>query len=276
MEITYDKILNALKSKYHVVERNNHLYLVDDNARFVASYDENKISMFLNFPSNNNEIFNHFGRIVVTFIRNFQVNNVVADIVVVHGLCGASNDVELTGDFACSTINNKDFYFESIEEKEEFQNSLKIMNNNRQEINSSNNAPSSTLNSEFGTCGKIYVSNHIADIEIADSVRLNQINVLETEDDIMPRVNVITVKGIKEDYDFSKVFEYWRKENDWFFNTDNTRSDFVIEWTYRREFSTVDKNSINLVGNPFSYLYESLYNNKSPYDDNSLEVIKTK
>ena len=104
----YDMILNTLISKFKYVEGKKKNYFFDEDECLVATVDQKSITMFYSFPKCNREIFNHKGRVAVSFVKDFNLNGDVCDIIYISGLCGACNDVRVHEDYAISTdVNNE-------------------------------------------------------------------------------------------------------------------------------------------------------------------------
>ena len=92
MTIDYDRILNQLNKKYTVISKKKKNYFINNKEEVVASYDDHSISMYFEFPEASREIWNHKGIVVATFAKDFQVNDKIADIIILEGLVGACNE----------------------------------------------------------------------------------------------------------------------------------------------------------------------------------------
>ena len=270
MKISYDSILNLLNKNYSVISKDKKNYFINDKGEIVASYNKNSISMFFDFPAESREIWNHEGRVVLTFAKDFQVNSYVADVLFLEGLCGATNDTEVIENYAYFTVNNHELYNingdNKLQEKFDslpYEERIKIL----EEITGASFKGAKIdgirlfkpeKETTYGSCGFIYSKNGIADITILDEIYIHNIKVCDIVDHLNFVVNVINVKEINEDFDFDRVYEFWRKKNDWYYNSDEQD---LTKWTERRKDSTIDESEINIVGNPYKCLLDPIYYN---------------
>ena len=229
MTIDYDRILNQLNKKYTVISKKKKNYFINNKEEVVATYDDHSISMFFEFPENSEEIWNHEGMVVATFAKDFQVNDKIADIIILEGLVGTCNDTEIIDNYAYLQCNN---------------NELKNLFDTKTKI-----AP----------CGQIYSSNGIASIKISDEMVIDNIKVNKKDDGF--DLNVININGINPNFDYKKAYDFWRQKNDRKYTIGfNRRGSYETrEWTERRKKSTVDKDSIFYIGNPYSHILDPIY-----------------
>lgn len=112
---------------------------------------------------------------------------------------------------------------------------------------------------KIAPCGQIYSSNGIASIKISDEMVIDNIKVNKKDDGF--DLNVININGINPNFDYKKVYNFWRHEYDLEYSNSFNNSDFyeTIEWTERRKKSTVDKDSIFYIGNPYSHILDPIY-----------------
>lgn len=211
-----DKIQAVLSKKYNHIMKNGKTYFVDDNYNVVASHDDKSITMYFDFKECSREIWNHNGKVIVTMISDFRVNDKTADVLIVEGLCGACNDAIITEDFAFRTGSNRTLRYELGE----YSNNL-------------------------GSCGELYCHDQLASINICNAIRFNNIRVSDLSYDGFV-VNIIGNQKENNNNDYSKVYKLWRKENDWYYTygVQTAGSYETRAWTERRNYSTVDSKDI--------------------------------
>lgn len=263
-------------------------YYLNEFDEIVASYDDNSISMYFDFPESSREIWNHNGRVVATFAKDFQVNSLVADVIMLEGLLGATNDTKIVGNYAyesCVSRELDDFY-DSDDKQKEFE---ELPYNKKIEILEKLTGATfkdtiidgirlfpSTREAKYASCGEIISHDGIAKIKLSDDLIIDGVKVTN----IMYRrngfdVNVLNIKGKNEDFDYRKGYDFWRKNNDWYYTTGRSTegSHETIAWTERRKNSTVDNDAINYIGNPYSYLTDSIYyDSKSSLNSRRLQM----
>lgn len=285
MTVNYDSILNQLNKKFTLVSKNKKNYFINEEGAIVASYDANSISMYFEFPADSQEILNHHGIVVATFAKNFQVNDKIADIIIVDGLCGACNDTKMIGNYAYMTCDNselRDFYDTNSKQKQfdqlPYEDRIKIL----EEMTGASfkgasidgiRLFSSNKEAKISSCGHICSSNGIAQIKLSDEMIINGIHV--NKKDIGFDLNVININGQNHIFDSSEVYDFWRHENDWYYTVgrDNVVSPETIEWTERRKKSTVDKDAVFYIGNPYSHILDTIYyNSKSSLNSRRLQM----
>ena len=149
-----EKIQTVLSKKYTHIVKNGRTYFVDDNYNVVASSDDKSITMYFDFKKCSREIWNHYGKVMVTMISDFRVNDKTADVLVVKGLCGACNDAIITEDFAFRTGSNYTLRYELGEYSE-----------------------------NLGNCGELSCYDHIANINICNAINFKNICVSDLSED---------------------------------------------------------------------------------------------
>lgn len=211
-----EKIQTVLSKKYTHIVKNGRTYFVDDNYNVVASSDDKSITMYFDFKKCSREIWNHYGKVMVTMISDFRVNDKTADVLVVKGLCGACNDAIITEDFAFRTGSNYTLRYELGEYSE-----------------------------NLGNCGKLYCYDHIANINICNAINFKNICVSDLSEDGFV-VNIIGNQKENNNSDYTEVYKYWRKENNWYYTYGiQTRGSYETRgWTERRRYSTTDYEDI--------------------------------
>ena len=291
MKVTYDSILNLLSKKYSVISKEKKNYFVNENGEVVASYNKDYISMLFDFPACSREIWNHEGKVVVTFAKDFQVNSYVADVIILEGLCGTENDTEVIGNRTYSTISNEEIYningksplqekFESLpyEEKIKMLEEITGATFTGANIDGLRISFGDEKEPTYGSCGFINSNNGIANIEIYGEKDIDIRNIKVSDhmfhNDFV--VNVMNIKAKSKNFDYNNVYEFWRKKNDWYYTIGrkNVSSPSIIKWTERRRYSTVDKSAINIVGNPYkTYLDPVYYNSKISMNARRLQMM---
>ena len=113
--------------------------------------------------------------------------------------------------------------------------------------------------SKIASCGQIHSSNGIASIKISDEMVIDNIKVNKKYDGF--DLNVININGINPNFDYKKVYNFWRQKNDWAYTPGFNKSESyqTREWTERRKKSTVDKDAIFYIGNPYSHILDPIY-----------------
>lgn len=211
-----DKIQAVLSKKYNHIMKNGRTYFVDDGYNVAASYDDKSITMYFDFKKYSREIWNHNGKVMVTMISDFRVNDKTADVLVVKGLCGTRNDAIVTEDFAFRTGTNYTLRYELGE-----------------------------YSDNLGSCGELYCYDHIANINICNAINFKNIRVSDLSKDGFV-VNIIGNQKENNNSDYTKVYKYWRKENNWNYTYGiQTRGSYETrDWTERRRYSTTDDKDI--------------------------------
>lgn len=211
-----DKIQAVLSKKYNHIMKNGRTYFVDDNYNVVASYDDKSITMYFDFKKCSREIWNHYGKVMVTMISDFRVNDKTADVLIVNGLCSACNDAIITEDFAYSISSNHTL----CDELGEYSDNL-------------------------GSCGELSCHNQLASINICNAINFKNIRVSDLSEEGFV-VNIIGNQKENNNNDYSKVYEYWRKKNNWFYTygIQTAGSYETRAWTERRRYSTTDDEDI--------------------------------
>ena len=224
----------------------------------MASYDKNSISMYFNNISREC-ILNHHGVVVVTFVRDFQVNSALADVIIVEGLCGAYNDTKIVGNYAyLTTVNTelRSIYGQNSEQKWfdslSYEKRIMILKQLKGADFSGANIDGVLLfdsdsETKYGSCGNISVSSGLAEIIICDEIILKNVKINDLPVGFI--VNVINVKGYNLNFDFDVVYQFWRERNGWNYTIgrENVSSPNIIKWTERRKNGTVDTSSINVL-----------------------------
>ena len=100
MTINYDNILDQLNKKFTLVSREGKNYFLNSENAIVACYDDNSISMFFEYPEYDRQLHTNKGLAVATFVKDFQVNEQIADVIILDGLNGAYNDTKIVGNYA--------------------------------------------------------------------------------------------------------------------------------------------------------------------------------
>lgn len=276
MSITYNSILEELNKKYHIYSKRDKDYYLNENGEIVASYDNNSISMYFDFPEESLEIMNHKGRVIATFAKDFQVNDIVADVIILEGLYGACNDSKIVDNFAYETFVNHeldDFYdsnkkqkvFESLPYEKRKEILEKLTGATFEETNIDRITLFMPQKMQFASCGEINSHNGIAQIKLSDNLIIDGIKV--SKKSIGYDINVLNIKKINSDFDYRNVYDYWKQYKGWYYTTrrNNVSSQEIIEWTERRKNSTIDSAAIHYIGNPYSYITDPIY-----YDSKSL------
>lgn len=299
MDIKYDNILNLLKKKFKIISKKEKNYFVNDKNEVVATYDDNSISMFFNFPKESRTLWDHEGFIVATFAKKFQVNDTIADIIILEGLYGACNDARIIDNCVYETYNNNELrdIFETNYDQEKFDKLpyeerimiLEKMTGAKLEGAKIDGIRlfGSGKEAKISSCGTIESSNGYASIEILNEMRIDGIKVNEKYDGF--DLNILNIYGKNTDFDYNKCYRYWRQENDLYYTdgiywgqendlyyTDDrydTDSLEVISFTERRKYSTVDEDSIFYIGNPYAHILNDIYyNSKSSLNSRRLQM----
>lgn len=211
-----EKIQTVLSKKYTHIVKNGRTYFVDDNYNVVASSDDKSITMYFDFKKCSREIWNHNGKVIVTMISDFRVNDKTADVLIVDGLCGAYNDAIVTEDYAFKSGTNYTLRYELGE-----------------------------YSDNLGSCGKLYCYDHIANINICNAINFKNICVSDLSEKGFV-VNIIGNQKENNNSDYTKVYKYWRKENNWNYTYGiQTRGSYETrDWTERRRYSTINDEDI--------------------------------
>ena len=271
MSITYDKILNHLNKKYTVISKNKKNYFINNERKVVASYDNHSISMYFEISKDSDEIHNHNGIAIATFAKDFQVNDRIADIIILEGLVGACNDAKIVGNYAYLLNNNCELreLFETNSRQKQFdslpyEERIKLLNEltgasfdgakiDGIQLFSPESEP------KLSSCGQIYASNGVASIKLSDEIVIENIKINEQIDGF--DLNIINIKGNNPNVNYTQVYNFWRHENDWMYNLGfSTAGSYETrEWTERRKNSIVDEDSIFIIGNPYKHILDSIY-----------------
>ena len=168
MKINYDILLNLISSKYQLFYINEKKYFRNEHKEIVASCDDNNIYMYFTVPTNNPDLMTNQGIAVTTFSRNND-----NDTIIIEGLNYPHTDVKIKQSYKdYSLINGKeiDSFF-----------SLYMINS-------------------FGSCGSITTTNGNANLNICDTIFINQLAISKRGNS--PQTNIINNK--KENLELNK------------------------------------------------------------------------
>ena len=257
MTINYDNILDQLNKKFTLVSREGKNYFLNNENAVVACYDDNSISMFFEYPEYDRQLHTNKGLAVATFVKDFQVNEQIADVIILDGLNGAWNDTKIVGNYAyiccindelrdfCGT-NEKQRQFDQLpyEKRIEVLEKLTGASFKGAKIDGIRLFGNGKEDSKISSCGVIRISDGIASIELSDEMTINGIKVNKKYHGF--DLNIVRINGKNPDFDYKVVYDFWRQENDWHYTVGrrNVSSGEVIEWTEGRKNGTVDEESI--------------------------------
>lgn len=273
MYITYERIFSILNSKFNLVTGQKKYYFLDKSNRIVASIDGNLITMFYDYQDHSREIWNHHGKVAITFAKNFNVNGQLCDILCIDGLCGACNDFVMNRDFFIKTTNNEEIrhlldnhgnslqkQFESLNYKEKIAVLEKVKGATFKGANISGiQLFGDNTKYKLGNCGHLSSANGIASFDICGEMQIHNIIVNNKMVDGFD-INIINFKNICQKPNYEEVYNFYRQENDWCYNFgyNTVNSEKTRAFTERRRYSTVDENSIHF---PKSELLDPIYEN---------------
>lgn len=249
--VDYNSILNILDQKFRLVRKKEKNYFVNDRDNVVASYDDNSITMYFQFPKSDVEIWNHDGIVVATFVRDFQVNELIADVIIVEGLTGSANDTKIIKNYGYLPFRNNEVFKDSKQsqfERLSYDEKIKVLEYlTGAKFTNSIIDGIKLFEEKFASCGEITASNGFASIRLSEEMEIKNIKVNTSF--VGFDLNILNVNGINKDFNFEEVYNFWRNIYDWNYTTGKNfvSSAEIIEWTERRKESTVDSESINYV-----------------------------
>jgi len=255
----YSIIFNILSSKFTFVENDDKSYFYDRNGAVVATVTDNAITMFYSFPECSHEIWNHEGKVAITFVKDFNVNDKVCDIFYIHGLCGACNDIEVVKDFAIDTVPN--YNMGKKDPRQEFIDNL----SNEEKIKLFEKATGCIATGanlegahffgkkpELGNCGKLVSKNGYADFDICGIITIKNCKVsgygdrYREENSKNQSINLVKYSYTKET-DYKEIIEYYMKKYKWNYTVgiNNAGTPDVMRFVNERRYSTINKRGIN-------------------------------
>lgn len=252
----YDIIYNILESKFELMKGKKKNYFYDENNQLVATIDKNSITMFYSFPKYDRDIWNHNGKVAVSFIKNFNFDGYVCDAIYIKGLCGTCNDIKIHKDYAVFdthnieiTENQKQRKFNMLSNKDKckflekkgfkikdaYLEGVRLYESNGQ-LGNCGTLMSSCGRVTFDICGLIKIKNCIS----ADYVYKTNINENETP------LNLISLNKRKET-DYNTIYIYHRRKETWHFNKgyDTAGSDRVRKYVQSKKNQVISKDAIN-------------------------------
>lgn len=287
MKITYEKILEILNSKFKLVKGKKKSYFLDDSERIVATVDKNLITMFYDFPKHSREIWNHEGKVAVAFVKNFNVNGQICDVVCTHGLCGACNDFTLHDNYFIDDTNNtemrylldvndnslqKKFESLSYEEKIDVLETFTGAKFTGANISGIQLFPSSERY-RLGNCGHLTAKNGIAKFDIFGQVEVNNI-VISKKDSF--DLNIIDLKNEYQSVNYKKVYDFYREKYAWYYSPNGYAfSEDIRAFIDRRKNSTVDEDAIHFSQPRYDLLDEIYINGKQSLNSKRMQMIYT-
>ncbi len=254
-------------------------YFIDKEERIVATIDKNlsSITMFYSYRQHSRNIWNHHGKVAIIFARDFNVNEKCCDILCIEGLCGACNDFELYEDYYLGTTNNeemrnlleKEISLQNQFETKPYQEKITILETLKGAKFTGANIKGIQLfeDSEkyaLGNCGFLFSKNGIAEFDICGVIKIE--NMVVNQQDNGYDINVINIKGTKENTNYEEIYNFYRNENDWHYKDGfNTSGSYETRaYTERRKYSTVDKEAIHIDESTLKMiLLDEIYEKKS-------------
>jgi hypothetical protein len=262
--IMYDIIYNTLNSKFTLINGKEKDYFYDNEGKIAATVDEKSITMFYDFPKNNYEIWNHKGKVGVSFVKDFNLNGNLHDIIFIEGLCGACNDIIIHENYAISTsVNNemtknpKQRKFNMLTNDEKCKTLEKITGCKALGANLQG-ALLYNHDEIFGNCGTIVSQNHCADFDICGLIQFKNCmtndytrwnwnhNYPKKPNHNEKTINTVAFKG-KTNTDYEEIYNYFREKENWSFTTGykTAGSDERRAYVNSKKYQTIDENAIN-------------------------------
>lgn len=108
MKVLYKEILKKLKSKYQIVQGQEKSYLLNEQKQIIGTITDKLIVLF--YKCEETIIWNHQNKVALAIAKDFVYGNgediKKADVMYIEGLCGATNDINVTNDFYLETEFN--------------------------------------------------------------------------------------------------------------------------------------------------------------------------
>ena len=257
----YNTIYNILESKFNFVKGNRKDYYCNSLGQVVASIDNNSITMFYDFPKNSTELWNHHGKVVATFVKNFNINGVVSDVFYVTGLVGTTNDAMVHEDYFLDLSVNEDIVnnkmIQKIEElpRNEQIELLKQMTNLRREKDLIEKLYEDGESLKLGSCGTMRAEDGFASFDICGLIHINNCRIANWDRDNIRNsfavpinknesyLNLVRVNGKKDYVDYNLVYDFYRNQYEWAYcsGIDTRGSDAIREYVESRKNMTVDE-----------------------------------
>ena len=258
----YDTIYNILSSKFELIEGDIKKYFYNKYGQIVATVGEKSITMYYDYPKNSRKIWNHNGKVVVSFIKEFNVNGKLCDIFFIDGLTGACNDTKVHEDYSIDTGVNRELYDNQLQQK------LNVLTS--EEKTKRSKKISNIYETKFGNCGKLTSENGFASFDICGLIHINNCRIAQYSDivkkitqkkqneymikclgsyrdDEEKRINIVQEHEEKVYTDYKKIYEYFRKEYNWYFTHGyhTCGSDKTREYVYNKQKQTVASYAIH-------------------------------
>lgn len=272
--ITYEKIFSILNSKFELVMGKQKNYFLDYEQRIVATIDKNSITMFYDFPEESREIWNHYGKVAITFVKNFNVNGQICDVLCINGLCGAANDIIIDENFSIDRTNNIEMRNLLHNDKKSLQQQFEDLGYGKRililkKLIGANFKGAriddiqlfeSSEEYMLGNCGYLSSNDGVASFDIGGIVKFNNMVTNRIYKDGYD-INIINFKSIYQKVNYGEVYDFYRRKNDWYYNAGYKTAGSLEtrNFTERRKTSTVDVDSIHIS----KYMLDIIYNNRS-------------
>ena len=255
----YNQIYTILSSQFELKKGNKKNYFYDKDGQVVATVDKKSITMYYDFPECSHEIWNHKGKVVVTFVRDFNVNGKICDIFFVDGLCGACNDVEVHEDYSIDTTANNELCDNQLQQMFNILNPAKkievfeAITGCKATGANLENACLFDSNEKLGNCGTITSSNGLASFDICGLIHVKNCYVAQyigperSQNYDEKHINIVHESGEKTYTDYRSIYLYYRKKHNWYYTDGyncagscNTRA-----YVCRKQSQTVDDEAIH-------------------------------
>ena len=265
----YNIIYSILNSKFELVKGDIKDYFYDEQGQIVATVDEKSITMFYSFPECSREIWNHNGKVAISFAKDFNINGRISDIIFIDGLCGASNDVHLHEDYAINTGVNSEMVTNPAQKafnKLSNEEKIRILEKRTGCKATGANLRNVCLfgsDERIGNCGNLYSSEESVSFDICGLIQFENCRAVDYTEKIAEEyrlfypfvyrinpdeqtINIISKKEQK-DTNYDEIYKYYRKINDWHYKADyNTAgSSDTRDYVSSKRRQTIDERVVH-------------------------------